>query len=66
MFRSAPGVTWRGGSSGVMILGLGGHFLFRELGRGGWIPILAVVAILLLIRFWSPLMKRAERWWRSR
>jgi hypothetical protein len=49
-----------------VVLALGRHLLFRELSRGGWIAILAVIAIVLLIRFWSPLLKRLERWWRSR
>jgi hypothetical protein len=49
-----------------VLLGFGKHLLFRELGRGGWVVILAIVAILLLLRFWSPLLERIERWWRSR
>jgi hypothetical protein len=49
-----------------MVFALGRHILFRELGRGGWVAIAAVVAIVLLIRFWSPLLERVERWWKSR
>jgi hypothetical protein len=49
-----------------MVFALGRHLLFRELGRGGLVPILAVVAIVLLIRFWGPLVAWVERWWRSR
>jgi hypothetical protein len=49
-----------------MVLGLGRHLLFHGLGIGGWIAIVATVAIVLLIRFWPVLSERAERWWRSR
>jgi hypothetical protein len=49
-----------------MALGFGRHLLLRGLGIGGWIAILAAVAIVLLIRFWPVLLERAERWWRSR
>jgi hypothetical protein len=49
-----------------MILALGRHLLLRELERGGWIPIVAVIAVVLLIRYWSPLVDRVDRWWRSR
>jgi hypothetical protein len=49
-----------------VLLGLGKHLLLRELDRGGWVVIIAIVAILLLVRFWSPLLERIERWWRSR
>jgi hypothetical protein len=50
----------------VVLFGLGKHLLFREAGRGGWFVILAIVVILLVIRFWSPLLEQIERWWRSR
>jgi hypothetical protein len=50
----------------IVLYALGKHLLFREAGRGGWIVILAIVAILLLIRFWSPLLQRLKRWWRLR
>jgi hypothetical protein len=50
----------------IVLYALGKHLLFREAGRGGWIVILAIVAILVLIRFWSPILERIERWWRSR
>jgi hypothetical protein len=49
-----------------MVLALGRHLLFRELTTGHWIVIAAVIAIVLLLRFWSPLVAWLERWWRSR
>jgi hypothetical protein len=49
-----------------MVLGLGRHLLLRELSNGGWIAIVAVVVIVLLLFYWSPLVERLERWWRSR
>jgi hypothetical protein len=48
-----------------MALGLGRHLLFRQLG-GGWVAIAAVLAILVLVRFWPLIAERLERWWRSR
>jgi hypothetical protein len=49
-----------------MVLALGRHLLFREISRGGWIAVVAVIAIVLLIRYWPRLVERGERWWRSR
>jgi hypothetical protein len=49
-----------------MIFALGGHFLFREVTRGNWVGIIAIVAVLLLIRLWAPLTARVREWWRSR
>jgi antibiotic biosynthesis monooxygenase (ABM) superfamily enzyme len=50
----------------MTIFALGRHLLFRELTAGHWIVIGAVIAIILLLRFWTPLVQRLERWWRSR
>jgi hypothetical protein len=49
-----------------MTLAFGRHLLFRELSRGGWVYAVAVVAALMLIRFWPQMVAWAERHRRSR
>lgn len=48
------------------VFALGRYLLFRELGRGSWIVVVAIVAALLLLRYWRPLVEWLERRWRSR
>jgi len=44
-------------------LALGRHLLFREISRGGWIAVLAVVAIVLLLIYWPRVAAWIERRW---
>lgn len=44
-----------------MPLALGGHFLFREISHGSWIVVVAIVAVLLLLRFWPQVVAWLER-----
>jgi hypothetical protein len=47
-------------------LALGRHLLSREVSRGGWIAIIAVIAIVLLLVFWPRFIAWLERRRRAR
>jgi hypothetical protein len=49
-----------------MPFALGQRLLFHQLGHGSWIGIVAVVAIVLLLRFWPLIVRRLGQWRRSR
>jgi len=44
-------------------LALGRHLLFREISRGGWVAVLAVIAIVLLLIYWPRVAAWIERRW---
>jgi hypothetical protein len=49
-----------------MPFALGGHFLFREVSHGSWLAVAAIVAGMLLLRFWSQIVAWIEQRWRAR
>jgi hypothetical protein len=49
-----------------MPLALGGHFLYREISKGNWIVVAAIVAAVLLLRFWPQIVAWVTQRWNSR
>jgi hypothetical protein len=49
-----------------MPLALGGHLLYREISKGNWVVVVALVAVVLLLRFWPQVVAWVERRWRAR
>lgn len=49
-----------------MLLALGGHFLYREISRGNWIVAVALVAAVLLLRYWPQVVAWVTQRWNSR
>jgi K+ transporter len=47
-------------------LGIGRGFAIRRLAEGGWVAILAAIAIVLLVIYWPRIVDWIERSWRSR
>jgi TRAP-type C4-dicarboxylate transport system permease large subunit len=47
-------------------LAFGGYFLFREATRGHWPVVAAIVAAVLLFRFWPAIVAWFEQRWRQR
>jgi hypothetical protein len=44
----------------------GRYMLFREASRGGWLGIVAIIAVLLLLRFWPQIVAWIGQRWNSR
>jgi hypothetical protein len=49
-----------------MLFALGGHFLYREISRGNWIVVAALVGVVILLRFWPQIVAWVEQRWRAR
>jgi K+ transporter len=49
-----------------MPLAFGGHFVFSRLSEGGWVAILAAVAMVALVVYWPRIADWIERRWRAR
>ncbi len=49
-----------------MPLALGRHLLFRQLSHGGLVLVIAVIAIVVLVRFWPQISSWLEERFRGR
>lgn len=49
-----------------MPLALGGHFLYREISKGNWVFVVALVAVVILLRFWPQIVAWVEQRRRAR
>jgi hypothetical protein len=49
-----------------MPFALGGHFLYREISKGNWVVIVALVAVVVLLRFWPQVVAWVEQRRRAR
>lgn len=50
----------------TMPLAFGGHFVFEQLLKGGWIAVIAAVAMVALVLGWPRITAWIERRWYSR
>jgi K+ transporter len=46
-----------------MPLAFGGHFVFQQLEKGGWIAVVAALAMVVLVIYWSRITTWIERRW---
>ena len=49
-----------------MPLALGGYFLYREISKGNWIAVVALVSVVLLLRFWPQVVAWITQCWKAR
>jgi hypothetical protein len=50
----------------AVLLGFGGHFVFQQLLRGGWVAVLAGAAMVVLVLNWPRITAWVERRWPAR
>jgi hypothetical protein len=49
-----------------MLIALGGHLLYREISKGNWVVVAALVGVVLLLRFWPQIVAWVGQRWRAR